>query len=327
MKKLTYSNLAFCSLVLLLSSCVSSKKFKALDFDYNSLKKDYAYLNTVKKEKDGLFDEKRKLETDQKNAQTQFNELQDRYASMEQTKNEWASKYEQLLNSNRNVLETASSEKMQLSEELLRKTNDLNAKEKKLKELEAGLKSQQNELSTTKTSLADREKRVKDLEGILKAQEEKMTALRSKVMLALKNFSDKDFQVREQNGKLYVSLSQQLLFGTGSSVIDQKGVEAIKQLSTVLNNNPETDIAVEGHTDNTGTADINWQLSLDRANSVVKILTANKVDGKRISATGRAMFLPISDNTTVDGKAKNRRTEIVLSPKLDALYELINNGK
>jgi chemotaxis protein MotB len=257
--------------------------------------------------------------------QSQLNDLQDRYSSMEQTKNEWAMKYDQLLNSNQSVLETATSEKMQLSEELLRKTNDLNAKEKRLKELESGLKSQQSELASTKTSLADREKRVKDLEGVLKAQEEKMTALRSKVMLALKNFSDKDFQVREQNGKLYVSLSQQLLFGTGSSVIDQKGVEAIKQLASVLNNNPETDIAVEGHTDNTGTADINWQLSLDRANSVVKILTINKVDGKRISATGRAMFLPVADNTTPDGKAKNRRTEIILSPKLDALYDLINN--
>ncbi len=323
MKNYTLLSTIILSAALSMTSCVSSKKYKALEFEQANLKRDYNELTGVKKEKETLFDEKRKLEGDQKTLKNQLSELQSQYLAVEQTKNEWLQKYETLLNDNKNVLDNATSEKMQLSDELQKKTTELNAKEARLKQLESGLKTQQTDLNQLKTSLADREKRVQELEGILKAQDAKMTELRNKITTALKSFSAADLQVHEENGKVYVSLSQNLLFGTGSSKIDQKGVEALKQLSAVLNNNPETDITVEGHTDNTGTADINWQLSLDRANTVVKILTSNKVDGKRISASGRAMFLPIADNANADGKAKNRRTEIILSPKLDALYDII----
>ena len=159
---------------------------------------------------------------------------------------------------------------------------------------------------------------------MLESQQAKINALRVKINQALHSFTDSDLTVSEKDGKIYVSLSHNLLFATGSSNIDWKGKKAIIQLAEVLNANPEIEIEVEGHTDSTGGAAQNWDLSVRRATSVVNVLTGQKVDPKRITASGRALYDPVDSNATAAGQAKNRRTEIILSPKLDELYKIIN---
>lgn len=132
-----------------------------------------------------------------------------------------------------------------------------------------------------------------------------------------------------KNGKVYVSLSDKLLFKSGSAEVEDKGKQALKKLSEVLNKNNEIDVEIEGHTDNipikTARYEDNWDLSVHRATNIVRILQEEyAVNAKRLTAAGKGEFMPKASNETAEGRAKNRRTEIVLSPKLDELFKLIN---
>jgi len=161
------------------------------------------------------------------------------------------------------------------------------------------------------------------LSAQLDMQRQSLQSLKNGLNNALRGFSASDLTVVERNGKIYVSMSQNLLFASGSKIIDKRGKDALAKLSEVLVTTPDIDILVEGHTDTDGTADFNWDLSVARGTAVVKELTSHGVDPKRLTAAGRSFFIPVASNDTEDGKAKNRRTEIILSPKLDQLYKLL----
>jgi len=148
--------------------------------------------------------------------------------------------------------------------------------------------------------------------------------IRSNVNQAMSNFRVEDLKVEEKNGKLYLSLSQELLFKSGSDDLDWNGRKALQQLAAALNKNPDVAILVEGHTDTDGSAELNWDLSVKRATTVAKSLIAYGVDPRRVTAAGRGYYAPVAPNTTAAGKAQNRRTEIVLSPQLDQLYQIMN---
>jgi chemotaxis protein MotB len=135
-----------------------------------------------------------------------------------------------------------------------------------------------------------------------------------------------------KNGKVYISMSDKLLFKSGSAAVEDAGKEAIKKLADVLNKNPDIDVLIEGHTDNipikTAKNEDNWALSADRALSIVRLLSdVNGVKPKRLVAAGRGEYFPKADNSTPEGRAKNRRTEIILTPKLDELYKLIERNR
>jgi chemotaxis protein MotB len=188
----------------------------------------------------------------------------------------------------------------------------------------------QGDLAATQGSLAAREQRVKELEGVIAGQQAKSDELRTKLSSALSNFNSSELSVTQRDGKVYVSLSQELLFASGSTEVNKKGKDALASLAGVLARNSDVQIAVEGHTDNVpfkgaGAMRDNWDLSVLRATSIVKLLTTGGVDARRVTASGHGEYLPISDNSSADGKAKNRRTEIILSPKLDDLYNLLKN--
>ena len=217
--------------------------------------------------------------------------------------------------------------------------NDLKERERKMADLEADLKNREEKTAALQADLKDREakvgsltgevsagqKRVQELESMINRQKDQATALRSKLNQALTGFNASELSVEQRDGKVYVSLSQELLFKSGSKTIDPKGKQALATLAGVLNRNIDTDIMIEGHTDDVGEANSNWDLSVMRATSVVRELTTNSVDPKRITAAGRGEFFPKADNSTSTGKAMNRRTEIILSPKLNDLYQLIGN--
>ena len=184
------------------------------------------------------------------------------------------------------------------------------------------------DLSQSKSTLAEREQRVKDLEAAIATQKAQSDALRDKLSTALAGYSSSELTVTQRDGKVYVSLSQELLFASGSTEVNKKGRDAVTSLASVLARNPDIQITVEGHTDNvpfkgTGGIKDNWDLSTIRATTIARILASNAVDARRITAAGRGDNVPVADNSTAGGRAQNRRTEIILSPKLDDLYNII----
>ena len=186
-----------------------------------------------------------------------------------------------------------------------------------------------SKVSQLSSDLQKREQRLKEVEEALKKRDAATNALKDKLQQALLGFQNSGLTVDIRDGKVYVSLADKLLFPSGSIIIDDRGKQALKQLAVVLNKETEINMAVEGHTDdkkvhNLGQIKDNWDLSVLRATSVTRYLTeAENVDPKRLTATGKSQYQPVDPGTTPDALAKNRRIEIVLTPKLDELYNLI----
>jgi len=220
-------------------------------------------------------------------------------------------------------LDKEREELNKLREELAGKNTSISDLEKNKSELEKNLQEREAKVKKLEENLAAREKRVKELEDAIAARDAKNEALRKKINEALLGFKSSDLKVEKRNGKIYVSLSQNLLFATGSSKLDSKGADAISKLGEVLKKNADINVLVEGHTDSDGKAKMNWELSTERSLSIVQELLKSDIDPKRITAAGRGEHAPVATNMTEDGKAKNRRTEIILSPKLDEIMGLI----
>ena len=308
-----------------MTGCVSMKKYQALatrqqEFEFVT----QSEIQGMKNDKEINLLKIKELEAQKTQNKTDFEELKSKFEALQRDREIILAKYDALLEQNKNVLSTVSNEKEELSNQLIKQQKELATKERLLKSMEIDLKTKEKQLGSTTAELSAREKKIAELQSIIDIQNKKVSDLKAKLNNALKGFSASDLSVKEQNGKVYVSLSQNLLFASGSDKIDPKGLGAIKQLATVLAANADIDILVEGHTDNTGTPDLNWDLSTNRALAVVKILTINKIEGKRITAAGRGMYLPIAANTDAAGKALNRRTDIILTPKLDELYKLLS---
>jgi len=195
--------------------------------------------------------------------------------------------------------------------------------------LNTNYNSSTSKVSQLSADLQKREQRLKEVEDILKKRDEATNALKEKLQKALLGFQQNGLSVDIKNGKVYVSLTDKLLFPSASIVIDDRGKAALKQLATVMQKEPDINMAVEGHTDskkinNLGQIKDNWDLSVLRATSVTRYLTeVEKIDPKRLTATGKGEYQPVDVANTPEALSKNRRIEIVLSPKLDELYNLI----
>lgn len=187
-----------------------------------------------------------------------------------------------------------------------------------------------SEINRLSEDLKKREQRLKEVEEMIRKRDEASNALKNKLQKALLGFQDKGLTVEMRDGKVYVSLTDKLLFASGSIVIDEKGKQALHELAVILNTQPEINIAVEGHTDNQRVVNLgqikdNWDLSVLRATSVVRFLTVDEhISPNRIIATGKGEFQPISTENSPEARSRNRRIEIVLSPKLDELFNLLN---
>jgi chemotaxis protein MotB len=218
-----------------------------------------------------------------------------------------------------------SSKLQGTQEQLLKKQDELNL-------IEAKLNRQQQDLDALSAQLKLREARVNELESILKNKDQATADLKKKLQDALFNFENKGLTITQKNGKVYVSMDESLLFASGKTAVEPKGVEALKNVAKVLEQNPDINILVEGHTDDVpmkGNGDIkdNWDLSVMRATSVTKILLQNsKTDAKRITSAGRGEYFPIDASKTAEARKKNRRTEIILTPKLDELLKVLDNN-
>jgi len=200
------------------------------------------------------------------------------------------------------------------------------------KNSDSAIKAEIERLNKLKIELNEKSSRVNELESKLAAQDANLKRLKDSLSKALYAFEGKGLTVEMKNGKVYVSMENKLLFNSGSWAVSNEGKEAVDELGKVLAQNPEISILIEGHTDNDkivgnlgGGISSNWDLSTKRATAIVNILESNPgIIKKNLTAAGRSEFAPISSNTSAEGKAKNRRIEVILTPKLDEISKMLN---
>jgi len=268
------------------------EKYQDLDEEYSALKEDYA---NATEERDRLKDE---LESSRKNYAT----LKDSYDALEE-------------NSSAAIAENSRQNRQLLAE---------------LEEKEQALVKEQTRLDKLQRDLDARSRRVNELEELIAAKDAKMNALKNAISKALTNFEGKGLTVEQRDGKVYVSMENKLLFSSGSWAVNAEGRQAVKQLGQVLADNPDIAVLIEGHTDNvpyggSGALNDNWDLSTKRATSIVQILKENNsIDPQNLTAAGRGEYAPVATNETAEGRAKNRRIEVILTPKLDEVTKLLN---
>ncbi|PKP20768.1 MAG: cell envelope biogenesis protein OmpA [Bacteroidetes bacterium HGW-Bacteroidetes-20] len=314
MKKL---NLLFVVVLIALgmTSCVTKSKYVELENRYKTCTKD---LENVTSEKIDFDNQNRELEK----------EVKMLTASIEQLRSDTISLSRKLIQSERNLVKLKKD-----YDDLLRSFTDLNSSNnEEINKLMIGIDSIRSQLVLREMELKEKEIKLDNLEEILKQKDVEVQALKTKVMNALKGFVDKGLNVYEKNGKVYVSMDEKLLFASGSWVVGSAGIEALKELIKVLEQDPTINVLIEGHTDNVpykGAAQVkdNWDLSVMRATAVVKVLlNGTSIDPLRISAAGRGEFFPIDTADSQEARAKNRRTEIILTPKLDELFKIIESN-
>lgn len=327
--------------MIVAAACVPARKFEDVQSKYETCQEDNAGLKRANQslentntELNAKIDDIQKrmkfLEKDTTVLGTSLRQMTKNYDQLDRT-------YRELLELNDRIKEgnTAEIQKMQrkineTQADLLTKEDDLKKLELALSDKSKNLDKLQADLNNTQSELEAREQRVKELESILHRKDSVVNALKDKVADALYGFEKDGLTVHLKNGKVYVSMENQLLFRSGSYTVDAKGKDAILKLAKVLEKNPDISILVEGHTDTdpyngSGALSDNWDLSVIRATQIVKILTdAGKIAPNRITAAGRGEFMPLEDADTKEAKAKNRRIEIILSPKLDELFEILD---
>ena len=303
------------------TSCVSSKLYKELEGKYTNLKNDYDSLNA---DSESVLSDKNAL-------QNQFDQLQNEYDAtvlernqLQQDVTALQKKYD-ALNDSYTALEQNSSkaiaDNVQKNRELLAQ---LDAKE-------VALAAENNRLFKLEADMQERSQRIAELEALIASKDQAMRDLKDAISKALTAFEGKGLTVEQRDGKVYVSMENKLLFKSGSWAIGPEGRTAIEQLGTVLADNPDIAVLIEGHTDNDpfssgGQIANNWDLSTKRATAIVQILNKNEaINPESLTAAGRGEFAPIASNETTEGKAKNRRIEVVLTPKLDEITKLLNN--
>lgn len=247
--------------------------------------------------------------------------------------------YQGLLTQYRDLLAGRNAEterilkQLQVTQEDLQKREDeLRKSESLMNEKQKNLDVLQRQLEISKADIQAKELRLNELQSILSRQDSIVQALRRKVGTALMGFEGKGLTIEMKNGKVYVSLEESLLFASGSYTVDQRGVSALRELAKVLETNKDINVLIEGHTDDvplrgSGQIKDNWDLSVMRATAIVKILLQHgKIDPIRLTAAGRAEFMPLDPAKTTDARRKNRRTEIILTPKLDELFKIIESN-
>ncbi len=292
MRKLNYAILLIISVITVSSCVVPKKKFLAMQHQRDSLQNGLNIANI-------RIDSLEKVVAAQKdtinNLRAEVSDLKSKLSNLTEQYNTLSENYKQL------------------------RANSTDEIKKLIKDLEA-----------TQANLLAREKRLKEVEDAMARRDDAVRALRDKLQKALLGFNKSGLTVNVKDGKVYVSLTDKLLFASGSIEIDAKGKDALTELAKVLQTQPDINILVEGHTDNMKVTNLgqikdNWDLSVLRSSAVVRFLTEEqKLDERRVTASGRGEVVPVDKMNSAEARSKNRRIEIILTPKLDELYNLLN---
>ncbi|WP_298238752.1 OmpA family protein [uncultured Algibacter sp.] len=306
--------------LVVLASCVSPKVYKELEAKYANLKNENRKLSN---ENETLLSAKNAAENELKQIQAAYEEALANRDKLQADYSAIKANYDNL-KSSYNALEANSSAAIA---ENSKKNRELLAQ---LEAKEQALAAENARLEKLKKELEDRSNRVAELENVIASKDAAMTALKDAISRALTDFEGKGLTVEQRDGKVYVSMENKLLFSSGSWAVGSEGRRAVEQLGNVLGDNPDIAVLIEGHTDNvpykgSGQLSGNWDLSTKRATAIVNILRENAtINPENLTAAGRGEFAPIASNDTANGKAKNRRIEVILTPKLDELSKLLS---
>jgi len=309
-------------IAILSTSCVSKKIYNDLENKFTELKKENRSLADSN---DELTKSKNQLEADKSKLQSEYDKLK---ADRDKLLTDFtaADKNLKTLQASHNALEKDSNDAL---------TTNINKNRELLAQLEAKEKSmaaEQDRLNKLKSELDASSKRLSELEDYIAAKDASMKKLKDNLSKALNAFEGKGLTIEQKNGKVYVSMENKLLFQTGSWAVGVEGKKAVVEVGKVLAQNPEISVLIEGHTDDDkilgnigGGIENNWDLSTKRATAIVNILSENKgVKKDNLTAAGRGEYAPLMSNDSPEGKAKNRRIEIILTPKLDEISKMLN---
>ncbi|MCF8379031.1 MAG: OmpA family protein [Bacteroidales bacterium] len=323
-------------IVFVLSSCVPTQQFKEVSDKGNKLEVERDQLmmeneqltveNTeMKANMDLVEEEKAKFVEDSIRLYKEISSLKKEVDKLTRQLDDLQATHEALLQGN-------ARETRRLLNELQSTQENLQTKEGKLRELESSVNDGRRDITRMRAELEARNAKLAELERILNRKDSAVNALKESVSRALMGFEGKGLTVERKNGKVYVSMDEKLLFQSGSYDVDARGKQALNDLGAVLARNKDVNIMIEGHTDNVpyrsgAVIRDNWDLSVLRATSVLKILMeSGNIDPDRITAAGRGEFQPIDRADTPEARSRNRRTEIILSPKLDELLKLLETN-
>lgn len=305
-------------------SCVPTKKYDDLLLQRNQLEAERNRLAKFEPQYKDCAEEKARLEQELAEASERLAFYEENLKGMETSTQELAARYEESLRNNREILSSCGREKDSLSQELSAARSSLDRCAREIRDWELRFEKQLMWSNKYQSDLTEKDSLINALQSRLEKQRAEMESLKSSIEQALERFNSDELSIRQEGGRIYISLSQKLLFAKGSDKIDSRGVEAIRDLAEVLRTKPDLQITVEGHTDSDGDAALNWDLSTRRATTVVKTLSANGMDPAQITAAGKALYHPVAPNDTEANKSLNRRTEIIIEPDLERLFEVLN---
>jgi chemotaxis protein MotB len=308
-------------LIALSSACVSKKVFNELETKFADLKKENRktqdLYDSISKSKSQLDSDYSKLKKDYEKTKAERDKLAIDFAAADKNLKTLQASYSALEKNSDESLKENMAKNRELLAQLEAKEKALAAEKERLNKLSADLKKGTD--------------RVNELESIMAAKEAAMKKLKDALSKSLKAFEGKGLTVNQRDGKVYVSMENKLLFESGSWAVGSEGKKAVVLVASVLAQNPDISVLIEGHTDNdkfagaVGQIENNWDLSTKRATAIVNILSENKgVKKDNLTAAGRGEFAPLMSNDTPEGKAKNRRIEIILTPKLDEISKMLN---
>ena len=316
-------------------SCVPGKKFRELQ---NTSRQNMIDRDDFKAENLTLSMQNREIESKISALEKEMSKSRQDLALAEIERNKAkeelgiiSERYNNLQNAQEELVRGSVTETKKLLADLQAAQDNLRQKEDIMRQLEQSMDLKKVSLDELTLELQKKNNRLAELEKILDAQKKIVSDLKNKVSEALLGFENNGLTVTNKNGKVYVSLDEKLLFKTASWDIDANGRNALKKLAGVLEKNPNIQITIEGHTDNvpynpgSGQLKDNWDLSVKRATTVVRVLLeGSKIKPGRLTASGRSEYVPVEAGETPDARQKNRRTEIILTPDLTELYDLIN---
>lgn len=319
--------LLFVITIGLFASCVTQKKHEDLKKAYNDAVEKNKNCNTQLSEANASLEQLKETNYYQEKAIGRLKiDSAENTSRLEKTREDLT----QLKESYETLQKNLEKENLKMDRELRLLEAKLNRKEVELNKKEQDLNDKAKSIEELRKDLETKQARVNELQAVLNSKDSAVNALKNSITKALLSYKDKGLTIEVKNGKVYVNIDEKLLFASGSIVVDKKGQNALLEFAKAINSEPDVNIMIEGHTDDvpikSGQIKDNWDLSVLRATSIVRLLTEKgDVDPKRIIASGRGEHQPVVPNTSKENKAKNRRTEIVLTPKLDELFQILDN--
>ena len=334
---LKIKKLAACGALLsaiFLSSCVSMEKYQEMEKKRNDCESEFSKTKTENIDLQNKITEyTSQLEMLRKQAASLKQDtltMGDLMRSMTSGYAQMKTAYEEMLLSNEKLSAGNKDEVQKILTNVQKLQEDLQKREDQIKIIEADLAKRKADFDKVNDELTQKEAKLIELQSILDQKDAAVKALKTKVANALMGYQNNGLNVYQKNGKVYVSMEEKLLFASGSFQIDPRGAEALKDLAKILEQDPDINIMIEGHTDDVAYKDNgqqikdNWDLSVMRATTVLKtLLKSGKIDPIRLTASGKGEFLPLDPAKTKEARAKNRRTEIILTPKLDELFKIL----